>query len=183
MASRSNLFGAVLGYNRMREALADAGGVGGVIAGADRAIRQQAAERAAVAENARQYGIVQDLRSKMGAEEPDLGGVEAKIRNYLGGDEGAYLKQLQSKARGADAVRESIYQSAAMNSRPGVVQMLNERLAGDSKMDRAVQVGTYGAIGGGITMGLTAAGQGLMALMDYIQGGEEQNEARDRPLV
>jgi len=172
----------VINLSKAKQAWADVDGLGGLLAGADRAVRQQAAERAAVAQNAREYGIVSDLRSRMGAESPDIESVEAKIRGYLGGGAGEYAKTLNSRARGADNTRELLYQSAAMNSRPGLVQMLNERLAGEGKMDRAVQVGTYGAIGGGVTMGLTAAGQGLMALMEYMQNGGQQEEARENPL-
>ena len=172
----------MINLSKAKQAWADVDGLGGLLAGADRAVRQQAAERAAVAQNAREYGIVSDLRSRMGAESPDVEGVEARIRSAIGGGKGEYTKALKSRARGADNTRELLYQSAAMNSRPGLVQMLNERLAGVGKMDRAVQVGTYGAIGGGVTMGLTAAGQGLMALMEYMQNGGQQEEAREYPL-
>lgn len=162
----------MINLSRAKQALVDVDGL----------IRQQAADRAAIAQNAREYGIVSELRSRMGAESPDIEGVEARIRSAIGGGEGEYTKALKSRARGADNTRELLYQSAAMNSRPGLVQMLNERLAGEGKMDRAVQVGTYGAIGGGVVMGLTPAGQGLEALMRFIENGNQQEEAREYPL-
>jgi hypothetical protein len=56
-------------------------------------------------------------------------------------------------------------------------------LSGTDAMSRAGQVATYGAIGGGTVAGLTAAGQGLVALMGYLQQGQQVEDERQAPLA
>jgi len=56
---------------------------------------------------------------------------------------------------------------------------LNQALAERS----GARAGLYGAIGAGGAMGLTAAGQGVAALTQYMQSGVQQMEERQAPLT
>ena len=58
-------------------------------------------------------------------------------------------------------------------------QKLNQALA----ESQAARLGLYGAIGTGSVMGLTAAGQGVAALTQYMQSGLEQQAEREAPLT
>ena len=78
--------------------------------------------------------------------------------------------------------KESLYRSMAqlegrgMKERIGMQELrLNQALAGS----RGARAGLYGAVGAGSAMGLTAAGQGVVALMEYMQSGMEQAEQRE----
>ena len=72
---------------------------------------------------------------------------------------------------------------------PGVLEQLARMRAGvsgliaeDSTRGDIARVGVVSAATGGSVMGLTAAGQGLMALMEYIQNGTQQQEQRESAL-
>jgi len=72
---------------------------------------------------------------------------------------------------------------------PGILERLARMRAGvsgliaeDSTRGDIARVGVVSAATGGSVMGLTAAGQGLMALMEYIQSGTQQQEQRERAL-
>jgi len=56
---------------------------------------------------------------------------------------------------------------------------MRRALAGTSAMDRVQQIAVYGGVAGG----LTAAGQGLVALMDYMQQGQQNEADRQQPLA
>jgi hypothetical protein len=156
--------------------------LGGVARGLDTRLRGRAALASMDAERRRRAAIIDDLSSRMQAAEPDIGGVEQKIRNYIGGEEGEYKKILASRAKRSEPARQALYEQAAAASKPGLVEQYMDRMAGVGNVDRAVQVGTYGAIGGGVVMGLTPVGQGLEALRQFIQSANQQEEAREYPL-
>lgn len=159
------------------------GGLGAKIQGMDEAVRQSWAERA-MAERAKQIASVRDdLAARMGSSNPDLLSVSAAIADRLGGSEDAYVAALKSKARGADAKRQALYGQAAAAESPNLAVRLNDMLSSTDAMSRAGQVATYGAIAGGTTAGLTAAGQGLMALMAYLQKGQQTAEERNNELA
>jgi len=156
---------------------------GAQVMGLDERVRQAMAERADVGRQDQMASIVKDLQERMGSQSPDLQGVGASIAERLGGAPEDYSKLLASQARGADAKRAGLYQEAAAASDPSMGVRINRLLSQDDMAGRATQAGVYGAIGGGATLGLTAAGQGLMALMGYLQQGNEVEQDRERPLA
>jgi len=159
------------------------GGLGTKVMDMDAAVRQAMAERAYGARQQQLAGVRDDLRSRMGTAAPNYDGVGASLAERLGGSPEEYLKALKSRAAGSDGRREGLYQQAAAASDPGLLVRLSSALAGEDVGSRAVQAGVYGAAGGGVTLGLTAAGQGLMALMEYLQQGGESQQERQAPLA
>lgn len=159
------------------------GGIGAKIAGLDESVRRSMAERAYQARAQQIDAVRTDLRQRMQAQSPDYGSVGAAIADRLGGEADDYLKALKSRASGAQGKREALYQQAAVAEKPGVQVRLNDLLSGTDVASRATQAGVYGAIGGGSVAGLTAAGQGLMALMGYLQQGQEVQAEREQPLA
>lgn len=157
------------------------GGIGAKIAGLDESVRRSMAERAYQARTQQIDAVRTDLRQRMQGQSPDVGSVGAAIADRLGGSADDYLKALKSRAAGAQGKREALYQQAAVAERPGVQVRLNDLLSGTDLASRSTQAGVYGAIGGGAVAGLTAAGQGLMALMDYLQQGNQVAADRDDP--
>ncbi len=86
--------------------------------------------------------------------------------------------------------RSHLIGSMAANGRSGPMERLrqaqlyaNEQLQAEGTRGDIARAGVVTAATGGSVMGLTAAGQGLMALMEYIQSGTEQQEARNRELA
>lgn len=151
--------------------------------GLDERIRAQAAERAYGARQRQMSGIVNNFKEQMGAVSPDLGSVSAMAADLRGGDPADYMKVLQARGKRGDAGREDLYQQAAAASSAGPIARLNSMLAGTDAGSRAAQVGVYGGIGVGGGLGLTAAGQQLISLMQYMQQGQETNQTRDQELM
>lgn len=60
---------------------------------------------------------------------------------------------------------------------------LNYMMAGRDTGSRIGQGAVIGGAVGGVTLGMTAAGQGLMALMDYMNQGQQVASARDQELT
>lgn len=86
--------------------------------------------------------------------------------------------------------RSQLIGSMAANGLSGPMERLrqaqlyaNEQLQADGTRGDIARAGVVTAAAGGSMMGLTAAGQGLMALMEYIQNGTEQQEERNRELA
>lgn len=159
------------------------GKVGSKIQGFDEWSRAQAAERAYGARRQQMGGIMDDMRSQMGATSPDVNTVAGQIASLKGGEPGDYLKTLQAKGKRGDVGREALYQEAAAASGAGPLARLNSMLSGTDAMSRAGQVGVYGGIGVGGGLGLTAAGQGLVSLMEYLQQGQSVDAQRDQVLM
>ena len=159
------------------------GGIGAKIQGLDERVRQSMAERAMAARSQQLQAVRDDLAGRMGGKNPDIASVSAAIADRMGGAPDDYIKVLQSRARGAQSNRDALYQRAAAAERAGLGVRLNDMLSGTDAMSRAGQVATYGAIGGGTVAGLTAAGQGLMALMEYLQQGQQSEQEREEPLA
>lgn len=159
------------------------GELGAKIAGLDEAVRRSMAERAYAARAEQVKAVRTDLAQRMQGQAPDYGSVGAAIADRLGGNADEYLKTLKSRASGAQGKRDALYQQAAVAQKPGLPVRLNDLLAGTDAGSRAAQVGVYGAIGGGTVAGLTAAGQGLVQLMSYLQQGQETEAEREQPLA
>ena len=86
--------------------------------------------------------------------------------------------------------REAVARGMALSEGPGMMERLvglqsraSGLLASEGRRGDAARIGVAtGAIGGGV-MGLTAAGQGLIALMGYLQQGRQAAAERDNELV
>ena len=159
------------------------GGIGAKIQGMDEAVRQSMAERAMAARKQQVQAVRDDLSQRMSAANPDLNSVAAAIADRMEGQPDDYMSVLKSRARGAQAKRDALYGQAAAQTAPNLQVRLNDMLSGTDAMSRAGQVATYGAIGGGTVAGLTAAGQGLIALMDYMQQTQVAAAERDNELT
>ena len=86
------------------------------------------------------------------------------------------IKALNDAQRREVAGAQAQLEGPGMAERIGMQELrLNQALA----ESRGARAGLYGAIGAGSAMGLTAAGQGVVALMDYMQRGMEQAERRE----
>jgi hypothetical protein len=86
------------------------------------------------------------------------------------------VKALNDAQRRGVAGAQAQLEGPGMAERIGMQELrLNQALA----ESRGARVGLYGAVGAGSAMGLTAAGQGVVALMEYMQSGMEQAEQRE----
>jgi len=86
------------------------------------------------------------------------------------------IKALNDAQRREVAGAQAQMEGPGMAERIGMQELrLNQALA----ESRGARAGLYGAVGAGSAMGLTAAGQGVVALMDYMQSGMEQAEQRE----
>jgi len=88
------------------------------------------------------------------------------------------------------AMRGRLETAIAEAEAPGILERLSRMRAGvsgllaeDGTRGDIARVGVVTAATGGSVMGLTAAGQGLMALMEYIQNGTQQQESRESTLA
>jgi hypothetical protein len=161
------------------------GEMGARLQNLDAAVRRSMAERALTARQQQVQSIRDDLAGRMGGASPDVAAVAAALadKGRLGGAPEDYLGVLQSQAASMQGEKEALYQRAASVSKPNLQVRLNDLLAGSDASSRAAQVATYGAVGAGGVAGLTAAGQGLMALMEYIQQGLASQDERKEPLA
>jgi len=86
------------------------------------------------------------------------------------------VKALNDAQRRGVAGAQAQLEGRGMKERIGMQELrLNQALA----KSRSARAGLYGAVGAGSAMGLTAAGQGVVALMEYMQSGMEQAEQRE----
>ncbi len=86
------------------------------------------------------------------------------------------VKALNDAQRRGVAGAQAQLEGRGMKERIGMQELrLNQALAGS----RGARAGLYGTVGAGSAMGLTAAGQGVIALMEYMQSGMEQAEQRE----
>ena len=65
----------------------------------------------------------------------------------------------------------------------GMQRAVTTTLAEDSRKGDAARIGVAVAGTGGVVMGLTAAGQGLYALTQYVQQGMQSEQEREQPLA
>jgi hypothetical protein len=96
----------------------------------------------------------------------DMGGI----------DRGTLAQQMLMGGAQADSALASVARAKAEKD---LAVRMRRTFAGTDPMDRFQQVMGYGGIAGG----LTAAGQGLMALTDYVQQTMVNQESREQPLV
>lgn len=139
---------------------------------------------------ARQGAILNDLRSRMEGENPSLKSVADSIAGHMPNRESAETyEQWLGNRNGAG--REALYQEAAaaspMNKFQPHIYGWREGLAGamsgTGMGNRAIQAGFYGGVIGGGVAAMTAAGQGLMALTQYLEEGNKTAVERDQELA
>lgn len=126
--------------------------------------------------------VQEDLRQRMTSQQPDIDSVSASIYDRLRGQDGVTLEGIASRLREGNDL-EGLYRQTAHAERPGIRVRLNDMMSDTSAGARFGQGVVYTGIGGGATLGLTAAGQGLMALMDYMTQGQESEIKRDQELA
>lgn len=129
-----------------------------------------------------------------GARRPELASVPgyATVQETLGlNDPGAVNNVEVAAALGRldRDQREKVARAIALQGNAGPLEMLTRARAGitgmlaeDGTRGDIARAGVVTAATGGSVMGLTAAGQGLMALMEYIQNGTQQQEQRESTL-
>jgi hypothetical protein len=160
------------------------GGLGAKVMDMDAAVRQAMAVRARAVRQQEMAAYMGDLRDRMGSQQPEVDSVAKSIANRIGGSSESYRTVLEQQGDGADAAREALYRrAAARKGERGPLSEAYNLMSQDGVAGRAMQAGVYGAAGGGVTLGLTAAGQGLMALMQYLQQGGESQQERQAPLA
>jgi hypothetical protein len=101
----------------------------------------------------------------------------------IGAIEDMFRTGMQTKAYGPGDARTMLDAAAEREARQNPLYNLQRMLSGTGSAERAGQVAFYGAAAGGATAGLTAAGQGLMALMDYLQQGQQTAVERNNELA
>lgn len=117
--------------------------------------------------------------ARLGAASPDYSGVARTLADRTGGDVGALEAALGIENQAQ--IRQRLDDAYA--AQPGPLVRGTSILSNTGTKARIGQAGIYGAMGGGVTLGLTAAGQGLMALMDYMNQGQQVASARDQELT
>jgi hypothetical protein len=163
------------------------------------------AERADLAREAQMEAIRQDYRSRLAAQSPDYGSIAKGMAQNLryGGHSSEHgapglltrspgvsdaevenmtrLLQMQSPTARRD--QDALIESLAYNSAPNLRTRFHETMARNDMMGHLARGTVAAGAVGGTAAGLTAAGQGLMALMAYLQEGQQTAEERNNKLA
>ena len=155
----------------------------------DDKIRGYFANQQRIGEAAKRKAVTADVLSQLKSN-PDTAAKRVGARYGVSEGGLADLKAMLLRQPGArsaevfapnpDVLIQGVADQAAASD---PLNRLRGMLAGTSPTERAGQVAFYGATGGGAIAGLTAAGQGLMALMSYLQQGQEVEAEREQPLA
>jgi hypothetical protein len=162
----------------------------GGIASLDERIRGYMAQQADAQLAARRKAVMADISSqakaspvkaaqRVGARYGVSEGGLSDLEGMLRGQPGAASQEVFASGGAEQLLRETADREASRNP----LYNLQRMLSGTGAANRAGQVGFYGAAAGGTAAGLTAAGQGLVALMDYLQQGQQTSAERDNELV
>ncbi len=113
-----------------------------------------------------------------------LGNVAGDAANVQGEQLRSAVQQLNTAQKGA------VGRVLAEASAPGMMERLrgaeaglNRALADAGTRGQVARLGLFTGAGAGTVTGLTAAGQGLAALMDYLQQGQQASEERNNELA
>ena len=90
---------------------------------------------------------------------------------------------LNTRTHGPGDAQTMLAQAADRGAAQNPLYNLQRMLSGTGAANRAGQVGFYGAAAGGTAAGLTAAGQGLVQLMAYLQEGQSTAAERNNELT
>lgn len=169
------------------------GGVGRRYDQANQALMQRLADDAISRERQVRRGDLVDMRGRFrGAKtDQDYQGIAEDLYEGLGADYGMNVADYETALKGRAAGNPLIG--------AGVGQYMRDRAAGAAEKDWqrrfltaasqdtaggvAIRAGGVTAAAAGVATGLTAAGQGLFALMGYLQQGNEVEQDRERPLA
>lgn len=91
------------------------------------------------------------------------------------------LSEFDLAGKGDDELRQIF--EGAYQERPGLKTRAESILGNTGMKARIGQAGLYAAMGGGVVGGLTAAGQGLFALTEYLSQGQDTAMKRDQELT
>lgn len=160
--------------------------------------RDEAATRAEEARQRQIVGIVNDLRGRMEAQNPDYSSIAKSMASMLGNNPVGrnvgipetgkdsvedIMRVLEMRTPTARRNQEELILSAAENAPRGLVARGYDLLSRKDWQGRTAQT-VYGAgLIGGVGGGMTAAGAGLMALADYLQQGQIAQAERENELV
>ena len=169
---------------------------------------QEMAARAEIARETQVNRIAQDLRGRLGSQSPDYDSVAKSIAGHLkvsghAGEHGApgmfsrapgipdegdnsvadIKRLLMMNNAKANRDKEALIMSAAYNSRPNAQTAIHQTLARQDWVGRTAQTGLAVGAVGGTAAGLTAAGQGLVQLMAYLQEGQSTAAERNNELT
>lgn len=160
---------------------------------ANQALMQRLAEDAIARERQVRRADLTDMRARLqGAKgEQDYRGLAEELYAGLGEDYGMnvadYETALQGRASGNPVIGAGVGQylrdKAAATAEGDWRRRFLDAASQDTAGGVAIRAGGITAAAGGVTAGLTAAGQGLMALMGYLQQGQEAQQERERPLA
>lgn len=116
------------------------------------------------------------------------------LQNMLGNAAGDAAnvqgEQLRSAVQQLNAAQKGAVGRVLAEASPGMMERLrgaeaglNRVLADAGTRGQAARLGLFAGAGAGTVAGLTAAGQGLVALMDYLQQGQQAAEERNNELA
>lgn len=160
--------------------------------------REEAAIRSEAARQRQVAAIAGELRGKMEAQNPDYGSIAKSMASMLGNNSAGknvgipetgensvedIKRLLEMKSATARRNQEDLILSAAENAPRGMVSRGYDLLSRKDWQGRAAQTAYGVGLVGGTGAGLTAAGQGLMALTQYLQQGMQSEQEREQPLA
>lgn len=161
----------------------------GAVSSLDERIRGYMAKQAEEQLAARRKAVMTDMTSQLKSNPAD---VARKVGARYGVSE-AGLQDLEGVLLGrpgassqevfAPGPQVLLQETADRAATQNPLYQLQQMLSGTKAQDRAGQVAFYGGAAAGGAAGLTAAGQGLMALMQYIQDGLAAQDERKEPLA
>jgi hypothetical protein len=141
----------------------------------DAPVRRYMNDRAQDVSDARRNAYMKEYQGRYQSSAKDTLDQMAEVLGK-GTDREELERLMGAGGKDAEMVLASVARARA-ESELGV--RMRRALAGTTAMDRTQQVLAYGGLAGG----LTAAGQGLMALMDYMQQGAVNQAERDQGLA
>lgn len=143
----------------------------------DDKFRQAAAANEAAANASRIQDIKDRLAKRTSGDAPDFEGIGAALASHMGGDPKQRARAYQNLGPEGRVAYADI---AARQSQAGIVAGTHGLFARDDLAGKVARGSVVGVSGG---LGLTAAGQGLMALMEYLQQGQQTNNSREQELA
>jgi len=125
----------------------------------------------------REEAVLKEFENRMKSNPVSAQAWMNSYRADLGMDEGSKVGPQQMQ----DAAVRRAFAARAARDNPGF--QMRESLAGTGIGNRAQQVAAYGGMIGGGLAALTASGQGLMHLMEYIEEGKRTQQAREQEML
>lgn len=147
------------------------------VRGVDDRVRGFWQQRAAESMARGQKAYADDLLGRATGQGADLDGVAKALSDRTRRP----LSDYDLTGKSDDELRQVF--EGAYQQKPGLLVRAESILGNTGMKARVGQAGLYTAMFGGVAGGLTAAGQGLMALTDYLSQGQEIAMKRDQELT